>query len=437
MAAAALLLGGPAGCEDPPFVIDPYPVAVDLTGGVPIVRGCAPEVATCATPFEPFVLVLDTGSPLTVLDPDLPPGAAPSRRVITLDVQAPGPMGMGFVPRARFFGVTALLAPIGSAGLEGDPTDPVPIRGVVGGDVLVQLAVRLDPAESRITFFPDIPGDAEAHGGACEAVLATPIAGGGSFELGGGVVDFTQTRVVIGACLNPDQPDPASTTDRPRGKGGDAQLVLSTGLEVTVLTRSAFVRAANQDCRPDEPPPDPPITSSDIDELPAAQVHLPSGPVPVRLGTLRCGLALAHDQARNRGPCGELWVARLMDLPTESAGCTFTEPVCPCGSSLRQCPAGPTLELGGAMTVAIVEDSHPFIQGLREELRQAGVAEIDGLLGMNALGRQITDIDYPNGRLIFGCRPGVPVEECVARPQIAELPAPDSVRHCLYQQAWL
>ena len=61
----------------------------------------------------------------------------------------------------------------------------------------------------------------------------------------------------------------------------------------------------------------------------------------------------------------------------------------------------------------ILDDAHPLLQGIRNELRP-NFAEVDGLIGMETLGSFLLDIDYPGSRLIFRCSGG----ECKHRPHI-------------------
>jgi hypothetical protein len=90
---------------------------------------------------------------------------------------------------------------------------------------------------------------------------------------------------------------------------------------------------------------------------------------------------------------------------------------CPCagnaGSDL--CAAAGSVDLEEPIEVAVIEDTHPLLQALRNELRPEN-AEIGGLLGMQALRPLVTDIDYPGGRVLFRCARGQAA--CTARPRV-------------------
>ena len=60
------------------------------------------------------------------------------------------------------------------------------------------------------------------------------------------------------------------------------------------------------------------------------------------------------------------------------------------------------LEPDGGIRVAVLPDAHPLLQSLREELRP-GLAEADGLLGLDALHGLKLDLDYPGSRMLIEC----------------------------------
>jgi len=63
--------------------------------------------------------------------------------------------------------------------------------------------------------------------------------------------------------------------------------------------------------------------------------------------------------------------------------------------------------------VVVVPDTSPVLQALRAELRPAR-PEIDGILGIDALGGAVLDVDYPHNRVLMRCVP--PAATCVADP---------------------
>jgi hypothetical protein len=86
---------------------------------------------------------------------------------------------------------------------------------------------------------------------------------------------------------------------------------------------------------------------------------------------------------------------------------------CTCTGNNPDCSAGAAAELRREVPVVILDDAHPLLQGIRNELRP-NFAEVDGLIGMETLGSFLLDVDYPGGRLIFRCAGGV----CKHRPHI-------------------
>lgn len=408
LAASALVAGG---CESSPYVIDPFPVFVEYaTYGVPHVQAEAVDVEGLGFAEA----VIDSGTPVTRVDgPDL------ARQRTRLDLISQT------VPRARWNGAVVLQSPLGGVGLAGQE---LAARVIIGGDLLRQLDLRLDPDAGEAYFFPYLAGDDDVLGRECSAVLPAPPSGGGEYELGGGTVSYAATRLVVGACLNPDPPQREVT--RPAGEGGDALLVVATGLPISVISASAYERARA-------------ATDPAFADLPEAQLHLP-GSAPGQTTTVRLGslswLGLAADIGDRRGPCEELLGSRMMDL----GGCRPGEP-CHCRDPQRDgelgtlwCPAGASLEIAGPVVVAVIADADPILQGLRAELSPK-VATVDGFLGMNVLMSVVTDLDYPNGRVVLRCAKNDVADVCLTRPTIREIDdvkVGGQLRPCLRQQVW-
>jgi hypothetical protein len=125
-------------------------------------------------------------------------------------------------------------------------------------------------------------------------------------------------------------------------------------------------------------------------------------------------MALTGDETDDRGPCEELLGSRQM----ARGGCAEGTP-CHCNNDEPTCPATASVELILPIDVAVVADTDPTLQAIRAELRPA-VADIDGLLGLNAFTPLVVDVDYPNNRLVVRCwSPLDPT--CRVRPQIDDL----------------
>ncbi len=363
MRAAALALATAACGLPAPFTIDTYPVAVDLSAG-PL------AIDAEVDGFGRFHTILDTATPVTLID-----STDVGRRLVTVDLKN------GDATRARFKFVSAVLAPVTDVG-EGTP---VPVGGVIGADVLSQIAFRIDPNLGQLVLYPGIAGTNAAHEDACDAVFPVTVSGGGQYVLGNEQVLYQPTRIALPGCIG-------SASDVGTGPTGkDAQFVVATGIGPTILGRSAWKRITG-------------ATDADIDALPHTTLYLGGAQgVTVAKGTLP-DLTLAAREADDRGPCLELYLSRLL---SQLASCpqavadAYTMS-CDCVTDTPTCSAGAAVELRRAVDVAILDDTHPLLQSIRNELRPA-FAEVDGLLGMQTLASFLTDVDYPGGRVILRC----------------------------------
>jgi hypothetical protein len=99
---------------------------------------------------------------------------------------------------------------------------------------------------------------------------------------------------------------------------------------------------------------------------------------------------------------------------------------CPCADDDRFCPTAGAMELGEPIAVAVVPDDLPLLQALRAEVRPS-LPEIDGLLGLDALAALRIDLDYPNDRVLLGCRD---VDRCRPRPGVRSLSSLDQLVAC-------
>jgi hypothetical protein len=384
------LLAAAAACENAPYVIDEFPISIDLDAGVPILLARSSDIDGVA-----HAAVIDTGSPITVLDVG---SGDVGRRLASLELlRHPTATSPVLGVRARFTAVNAILGTLGSVG-EGAGQK---ITAVVGGDVLSQVALRLDPDASQIRLFPDIAGSDEAHENSCAAVIPFILAGGGNYLDGVDRVRFPPTRIVVGMCANaaPDLPTCSTTPCLPSGQ--DTLLLVTTGVDWTILSRTAFKKVTGLD-------------DATVDALPTAPVFFTSAQTPQNLHHTSIPRYAIVGHEGGRGPCTELFTRRLMTQgPCSDA--MLAAQTCPCSDNQSSCAAAATVEMSQDLEVAMIEDTDPQLQALRNELRPA-VADIDGLLGMSALRSLVTDIDYPNQRAIIVCDGAV----CHTRPSVAD-----------------
>ena len=413
----ALLLGGIAagvlaasGCAEDARQIDPFPIRVDLTRGAVTL---AVDVGD-----GPVPAIIDTATPLTVLDPFQEGVAVPpaKRRLSTVTLVGLDEEGQPTIPRARFPDTAALaLHPcpddrLCRAGL-GD--EAVEFRAIVGADILARSAARFDFPTSELRFFPDTSGDASQLGDECHAVIQEAFAGGGTLSVNGGEVNFGGWRPVVGACMDEvGAPDDAE-------RGTDALFVLSTGLGISVLAASSYQRYADATGAPA------------LEDLPAGELYFPSGVAPVRLGQIG-SVALVgslsssnDDDVADRGPCRELYLNRIMaaracDDP--DAGLA----TCPCPDQAPFCSTAAAVDLDRTIDVAILDDGNPVLQTLRDELRPE-TPELDGILGTAALASLRLELDYLNNRMLMRCERSA---GCRTLPAVRSPESRDALDRC-------
>jgi hypothetical protein len=426
----ALLLAGCYNYVTDSFVSndfsgDAFPDNVELTSGA-IVVGLQPDGAS------PRIVTLDVLSPFTILDngPDTAP--AITYPGLTL-LGAEGPGGALDRPRGHFNDEPQVLAlhectdpqcQVGEPGV----FPPRPIEGVLGMSAFSSDALRLhlDPADPEMFVLPDIAGDEYHRSQACDAVLPTPFRGGGSLIYGGTEINFTNWRIAIDTCLAPN-PDP--DVPQPQ-RGTDVLLVASTGVGISLLGESAYIRYQQADTTGTVPL---------LTNLPAHSVFLPSGLVAGHLASIP-KIALVGNWAPNpRAPCRQVYASHVL----ASVGCLFsTDPVacpctlptsdpqradkCPCQNGAQFCGVPGVVELSQTIRFLIVSDDDPTLQALRAELRPDR-PEVDGILGAEALQNVEVDIDYPHDRLLGRCfGPG-----CDARPEMSSTCELARVQECL------
>jgi hypothetical protein len=378
-------------------------------------------------------------SPLTVVDGvalgDPPP--RPERRRHELTLYSAGladdagvPVS---VPQARFGGVNTfdLHACAGAyddgqpckLGFEGATSN---ISAILGADLWSRVAIRFSFAKRLISLFPDISGDNRDRALLCEAVFPKPFYGGGTLVISGAEVSFIGYRLAVGACLlaeaevtaspllacPPQDGETGPQPPLPRVHGAvNALFLVSTGLPITLVSKSfhdrylAACTALGVTC-------DTALGAPEV-------LHIASGPVTVQRTTIT-DLALVSEYSDDRGPCQELYTNAFMlrcgnlskDVPccgdskTENReGCSQSDQIlCPCEyeeDEDRQpfCRSGAVAAVDRAVPVAVLPDTHPLLQALRDEIRPE-LPELDGILAPSALTTLEIDVDYPNNRMI-------------------------------------
>jgi len=441
LAGVLVLLGA---CEELGPEIDQYPIPANTLNG-PLRIGARPADDDTAV-----AALVDTNTPLSVLDRSV---EFPRRLRTDLDLLAAcggaDPVsGCNPVSRARYTAAAMLeMHPCATGagcriGLEpldgsdcGDTAGPetVGYGAIIGSDLLSQAALRVDltdDASPSIRLFPDIAGDAASYCEVGVAVIPTPLAGAATIAIEGGEVSYIANRLPVNVCADFD------VVDDDVQSGTDLLLLLSTGVGPTVISESAYTRyyqRTNQFCidHPERCGADPDQLSVPpfYSELPAQCLHLPSGPTVARVASVR-RVSLAGPGPDARSPCEERRAALLMN---ERGSCQSATP-CPCPDQTTSCEtdAAVDLEPPAGIPVAVLPDSHPLLQGLREELRP-GQAEVDGLLGLDALRALRLDIDYPGSRLLVTCGEGdgsTPRPPCTAYTQVARPATGDAASRC-------
>ncbi len=395
LAAASLLLAG-TGCSlltdsflTNDFSGDLYPIDVDVSSGA-VMMGLRQHGV------DDRGAVLDLLSPVTLVDPG--PSAAPSVSITDVFILgANGPGGPIEQPRGKL--TNAQLIALHPCETEdcvvGSAATPLSYQAIIGGDVLAGDDVRLRLGDSQIFVLPDIGGDAHHRTYACDAVFPSPYRGGGTLIIAGTELPFIGRRVAIQACIGAD-PDPMKPQTM---RGADVLLVMSTGVGVTILGETAYERY-----RVAHP------TAPALSALPPATVNLPSGPVTGNLTMLDTLALVASSSSSPRAACRQVYGSHLM----LQRDCELGDD-CPCDGGGVFCSQPAVVELSAptGLEVLVVSDSNPTLQALRTELRP-DQAEVDGILGTNALRSAEFDIDYPHNRMLARCSG----DGCLTRPAL-------------------
>jgi hypothetical protein len=249
-------------------------------------------------------------------------------------------------------------------------------------------------------------------------------------------VTVLPSRVVLRACAAPrvfsvtEQQELCCTrgTEIGLATGVDLSLVLATGAGPLVLSKAAWARVSGQ-----------PVAAAAMTAAPLLMASWPT-PIPVVLWTTIPRFALVDLEAgtsADPGPCVELgrarrieWMEHDQQAHPDVAACVQPCDTDPRETNLAQNSAA-YLELGGSIPVAIVEDTEPFLQALRFDIRPEG-PEVDGLLGAGALAGTRVELDYLNDgpRAIFSCEADAAPEACHAASHCPRLPDQSQSHFC-------
>jgi hypothetical protein len=456
--AAAVAAVGSSGCDEDCCTVDSKPIPVTRAprgdGTAPGALLALARIADNPTPSATFEMVIDTASPVTILAGPAAAGTlTPGRHAFELlDATAPDPVPV----RARFRNIGVFVLPVGPAG--DAATMP---GGVLGGDLLSAFSMEMRFAApcpgaaagaagmcSFVTFWGHQGSSTGFLGDAGYAVLRFNLFGGGETTaqtpadaLGlRAPVDLPATRVVLRACAAPKPFAP--TDDREaccsrgdeitRATGVDLSLVLATGAGPMVLSRAAWNRVQAQLPAP-SPATSGPLLLPTWPTAIAAEWHtiprfaLVDGSEPPSTG--------------DEGPCVDLgrsrrieWAAVRQDT-AQQAGSNEADCVQPCDTDPREQNLAQNsaayVELGGAIPVAVIEDSEPLLQSLRFDIRPEG-PEVDGLLGAGALGSSRLELDYKGDppRAIFSCELNAARDACYAAARCPRLPDHEQSHLC-------
>jgi hypothetical protein len=452
-----------------PLGAPPLPIASVPDGGTPPDGGALVAFAGLPGAGQTFQMVIDTGSPFTILA--AAPGASAETNPASWDLYGAAAAPPLSPPlRASFRGWDVIGAPLYPAG---DPT-LLPL-GVLGADLLRGYSVEFRFGElcpdggpvlcSSMTFWGHLNEDASLLEDAGYAVVNFTAFGGGEITAEGdpdflglrGPLDVPATRVVLRACAVPDAFSPRTSSPRlsvasctdgqaalAQSSGVDLSLMIDTGVGPLVLSASAWARvvaaAAQAQPAPSTLPLAPPAPPTPA--LPALYLATWPTPIDVLLWATIPRFVLINLEAgadNDPGPCVELGRSRRTEIVSYQNQ-MFTDPgpgLCgaPCdvdpNNTGEAANSAAYLELGGEIPVAVLSDDDPFLQGLRFDVLPEG-PELDGLVGANALGRSRVELDYLSSpaRAVFSCETDAPREACWAAARCPQLPDRSSVHYC-------
>jgi hypothetical protein len=484
-AAVVVAFLGAAGCDDDCCTIDSMPIPVTRAplgdgAGFGAMLGLAQPPGGGAS----FPMVIDTGSPVTILAGTAAAGTLEptTRGFDLLDATAAKPIPV----RARFRGLELFTLPLGPVG--DAATAP---GGVLGGDLLHAFSVEMRFAapcgDVALAGVPTADGGAsDADAGAADAgdgtsdagvtmgAAATPGTcssvtfwshqdaslafledagyavlrfapfGGGETTANAppgflglqGPVTLPATRVVFRACAVPPTFTPTGPREQccTRGaelglpRGIDLSLLFSSGVGPLVLSQAAWTRVATK------------LTTAPA--MTSAPLYVATWPTPIAASWAtipRFALVDGFEppSTGDEGPCVDLgrarrieWIATQQQAHPDLAACVEACDTDPTNTSDALNSAA-YIELGGAIPVAVVADEEPYLQALRFDIRPEG-PDIDGVVGAGALGVSRVEVDYlsnPN-RAIFSCEAGATRDTCFASARCPHLPDHSSQHLC-------
>ena len=407
--AAIALCSHMMACSEDLRFFDRFPVPFNDDNGPILLGASIPEFPT-PTPTQ---LVMDTLSPVSVFDPA--PTAIfteqPTRIRTELTVFGfANPLSMA-IPRLVYPLAPLVTAhPCGTAGacLIGDANAQIPFGAILGGDRLSSSSIRISFCKKTLEFLRDTVGTVSERIETCDIVFPMPFTGGGTIQIDGTEIPFSGVRPSLSACVETETPQDDAL-------GVDMQLLFSSAVGNTILTRTAYEKIIKHS------------GAVAFDALPQATAFTPSGPIDAKLGSLEkmAFVSPIGEEQNARGPCLELAAHRLV---TESQSFEDQNGLpCPNGDSF--CQIGPSLEMLDSLEVYVVSDEEPLFQSLRDELRP-DLAEIDGIVGTAAMQSLKVDMDYPNQRMLFSCED---TSRCIARASIFTESRLEEVIECLEQ----
>ncbi|MBK9070122.1 MAG: hypothetical protein IPL79_03845 [Myxococcales bacterium] len=368
-----------ASCARDENVSDARAIEVNAAGGMIVAR-----VATSDEAAKPALI--DVLSPLTVRQAAL--GEPIERRAETLYLYAQGPDG---APRAALGGFFR-FAFCGAATCLAGPADATtPIEAVIGADALAGNALRINFVAQVLYLFPDIVGTTLERSRECDAVFTAPYYGGGTIYVRGTPVVLGARRPVLDGCVN------GSISTTSSGAGVNTMFTISTGIATSLLGEATYERLRLAD-------PSLPMLA----DLPASQTYYAGTRISGRAAVLP-RLELTSKPSTTTGDAGgacESLVRRARVLAGDA---------CDNSDLCINLPAHVGIAPAAGIDFLVVPDALPLLQGLRAELREDELAELDGVLGGNALLASELDFDIPNNRILWRCR----AEGCRAEPLFA------------------
>ena len=312
--------------------------------------------------------------------------------------------------------------------------DLVP-SGILGGSTLLgfSLALTLPAAASEsptMTLWPQSPAPMDdwfAKQGMVS--LRFTLRGQALLSNNGGdnTLTLPGTRVVLGACLAPDQftasqPSECKVGDvAKRATGTDALLVVGTGTGPLVIGETAYARIAARLGIP--------ASDGSQGEL---FTPLNSAPIPARFVTLpRLALFTSATNDTWLGACAELGRARRIEWAMQAEGACLKLERCDVDGDKAHA-SSPYLELGDGIPTAIVSETSALFLSLNMDAPPS--ARVDGMIGAGTLAGTSVEIDYlskPQGRFIASCEAGpTRSPQCFAAPFCPPLSKEGQTHRC-------